>query len=46
MEALKQAALPWKTPAEAHRTAARFLDPVLDGVAEGKWDPAQQNWIE
>ena len=42
---VERSALRWKTSAEAHRVAAHLLGPVLDGSAEGDWDPAQQRWI-
>ncbi len=33
------------TLAEADRTARRFLDPVLSGVAYGVWVPERQTWV-
>jgi hypothetical protein len=38
------ASLPWKTSANAHALAAKFLDPILDGTATGTWDPAARVW--
>jgi len=29
-----------------HVTAAALLDPVLDGLVTGRWDPATQRWLE
>jgi len=45
-ETVKQGSLPWRTSAEAHAAAARFLDPVLSGLATGTWDPVQRIWAE
>lgn len=45
VESVKQGALPWSSPAEAHALAARFLEPVLQNSAKGRWDPALQRWV-
>jgi hypothetical protein len=42
---IRQAALPWATPAIAHAVAGKFLNPILDDSALGAWDPATQLWV-
>lgn len=32
--------------ASAIETVARFIDPVLGGTAEGRWDPSTMRWCE
>jgi len=34
-----EAALPWKTPAQAHKVASDLIDPVLGERARGLWSP-------
>ncbi len=36
--------LTWSTVDEAGEAAARFLNPVLQETAKGKWDPGSWNW--
>ena len=31
---------------EAYERAARFVDPILRGVARGQWDPLRGEWME
>lgn len=43
-EVVRQSSLPWRTPADAHRVAAQFLDPVLSGLAQGEWNSTERCW--
>jgi hypothetical protein len=37
--------LRWGTVVEAFEAARAFLDPVLTGLADGRWDPARWSWV-
>ncbi len=41
---VRQLNLGWPTLEEAAEAAARFLNPVLQGTATGKWDPGTWQW--
>jgi hypothetical protein len=36
--------LQWRTLSEVESAARTFLDPILTGVAEGRWDPVSWQW--
>jgi hypothetical protein len=40
----REDSLPWPTLADATAAVERFLNPVLAGATDGKWDPATWKW--
>jgi hypothetical protein len=42
---VQRSSLPWRNSLDAYKAAAQFLDPILEGSADGEWVPEQRRWV-